>query len=409
MTDSRARYPKEFYILILYSITIFLASETARPILPLHVTDLGASLVELGLIIGILSIASIGSKIPLGILADRVKPRTIMIGSALAQSASQLLYSVTPDLVWFYPIRILDAISIAPIVPLAIGRAQEFAPIGKTGETLGTFLTSYGVAITFGPFLCSTLLTQLNYVQVFQFISVIPILGILPFFTGMRFTLFRENNNDASPVSHAFSHIFHSRNLIILTMLRLLFALGYGFFVTYFIIYAEETILLAPFLIAFLLGIRGAIDMGLRIPVGRLVDRVDTKYIIFSGFSLLAFVYYLLSEVKDFYLLVLLMAMYGVAIGFRVVPEWTMLAKNSPDGCRSIIAAYLSTMFNIGSGLGAILGGILATFLIIPDLFRISSVLMIIAVFITLFIQGKEDISIAAGVKVDYAEGEDNE
>ncbi|MHA2143716.1 MAG: MFS transporter [Candidatus Thorarchaeota archaeon] len=409
MTDSEGGYPKEFYALILSSITIFLASETARPILPLHITDMGATLVELGLIIGIMSIALIGTKIPLGILAERVSPRMIIVGSALAQSASQLCYSLAPDLVWFYPIRILHAISIAPIVPLAIGRAQEFAPAGKTGETLGTFLTSYGVAITFGPFLCSSLLTQLSYVQVFQFISVIPILGILPFFTGMRFTLFEESNNDAPPVAHAFSHIIHSRNLIILTVLRLMFALAYGFFVTYFIVYAEETILLAPFLIAFLLGVRGAVDMGLRIPVGKLVDRVDPKYFIISGFSILAVAYYLLSEVTDFYLLIGLMALYGVALGLRVVAEWTMVANNSPDGCRSVIAAYLSTLFNIGSGFGAIIGGVLATYLVIPDLFRISSVLMIVAVFITFLIQKKEDVSFAGNGRADDSVGEEYE
>ncbi len=401
MMDDKGGYPKEFYALILSSVTIFLASETARPILPLHVTGMGATLIELGLITGIMSLSLIATKIPLGIFADRVNARSIIVGSALAQSATQLFYSLAPALVWFYPVRILHAISIAPIVPLAIGRAQEFAPAGKTGETLGTFLTSYGIAITFGPFLCSTLLTQFSYGQVFQFISIIPILGILPFFMRMKFTGLEGNTGDAPSVGFAFSHIFHSRNLILLTVLRLLFALGYGFFITYFILYAKETLLLAPFLIAFLLGIRGATDMGLRIPVGRLVDKVDTKYFIFSGFGILAVVYYLLSELTDFWFLVILMVFYGVALGFRVVAEWTMVANNSPDGCRSVIASYLSTMFNIGSGIGAILGGVLATYMVIPDLFRISSVLMIIGVFITLLIRKREIPSIAVEAYAD--------
>ncbi|MHA2207762.1 MAG: MFS transporter [Candidatus Thorarchaeota archaeon] len=408
MTDSEGGYPREFYALMLSSITIFLASETSRPILPLYITDLGATLAELGLIIGILSLSHIATKIPLGILADRISGRSIIIGSALGQSAAQLLYSLTPALVWFYPIRILHAVSIAPIVPLALGKAQEFAPVEKTGATLGVFLSSYGIAITFGPFLCSSLLTQLNYVQVFQFVSVIPLLGVLPFFTGMKFALFEEHPEDQPSIAFAFTHIIHSRNLVILTVVRILFAVGYGFFVTYFIVYAEETILLAPFLIAFLLGIRGAVDMGLRVPVGRLVDKVDTKYFIISGCAILALVYHLLSQVTNFYLLIVLLAIFGVGLGLRVVAEWTMVANNSPDGSRSVIAAYLSTMFNIGSGVGAILGGILATFLVIPDLFRISSVLMIVAVFITLFLQKKGEASFA-GERLDDSIGDDYE
>jgi len=394
MNGARGRYPKEFYALILSSITIFLASETSRPILPLHITDMGATLIELGIIISIMSFALMGIKIPLGILAERVSARSIIIACGLIQSASQLFYSLTPALIWYYPIRILHAISIAPIVPLAMGKAQEYAPEGKLGETLGTFLTSYGIAITFGPFLCSSLLTQFNYVQIFQIISIIPIIGVLPFFVGIKFTLFEKTEENIAPLTGLFSYITHSKNLIILTVLRLLFALGYGFFATYFIVYAEDTILLAPFLIAFLMGIRGAIDMILRIPVGRLVDRIDTKYFIFAGFCILAFVYQLLAVTHDFFMLVILMVSYGVALGLRVVSEWTMVANESPEGHRSVIAAYLSTMFNVGSGFGAVLGGFLATIMIIPDLFRIASGLMIVGMIITLFINKHEKTSL---------------
>ena len=217
----------------------------------------------------------------------------------------------------------------------------------------------------------------------------------------MKFTFFEKNNDNKPGVAHSLAHIIHSRNLIILTVLRLLFTLAYGFFVTYFIVYAVETILLAPFLLAFLLGVRGATDMCLRIPVGRLVDRVNTKYFIFSGFSILAIVYYLLSEVIDFYLLILLMGFYGVALGIIAVAEWTMVVNNSPDGYRSVIAAYFSTIFNIGSGFGVILGGVLTIFMVIPDLFRISSVLMIIAVYITLLLQKRASVSFIVEEHVD--------
>jgi predicted MFS family arabinose efflux permease len=390
MSGKSGKYPNDFYALILSSITIFLASETTRPILPLFITNMGASLVELGIIIGMMSISLIFTKIPLGIIAERVSGRTIVIGSGIAQSACQLFYSLTPTVIWFYPLQLLHAVSIAPIVPLAIGKTQEYAPKGKTGETLGIFLTSYGIAIAFGPFLCSILLTYFNYVQIFQIISVIPIIGVLPFFSGVNFSHLEKISQSAKPyVRDAFSHVRHSRSLGVLTILRLLFALAYGFFVTYFIIYAEETLLLAPFLIAFLLGVRGIADMILRIPVGKLVDHIDARYFIFLGFGLLSCVYYLLSEIRDISFLFILMVLFGIALGFRVVAEWTMVANNSPDGCRSVIAAYLSTMFNIGSGVGEIVGGLLATFLPIPDLFRISSTLMAIGVMTVPFLQKK--------------------
>lgn len=388
MTHDQEKYPLEFYYLIFTSITVFLADETTKPILPLYISDVGANLVELGIIIGVLSITLMAIKIPLGAVAEIVDGRIIIIGSSLAQSISQFSYALVPELIWFYPIRILQAFSIAPIVPMAIGRIQEFAPEGKTSETLGTFLTSYGVAITFGPFLCSSLLLFLNYIQLFIFASLIPIIGVLPF-------LFRINLDrlgKTPPGSHksssqSLSRIFHSRNLVILTNLRLLFAVTYGFFATYFVVYAEDSLAIAPFIIALLLGIRGLSDMLLRIPVGRIIDRSSYKVIIFLAFALLAGVYFFLSVVTNLALLFVLMILLGLSLGLRVVSEWTMAAHHSPEGGRSITAAYLSTMFNVGSGFGAILGGYLALLVEIPTLFRISAVVIGIGVLLSLLIQ----------------------
>jgi predicted MFS family arabinose efflux permease len=403
MTSMNPEYRNEFYELILSSITIFLASETARPLLPLYVTSMGASFVELGIIIGVMSISLILTKVPLGILAEKANGKIVIVSCGIAQSICQISYSFIPSLIWFLPIRILHAISIAPLVPLAIRKTQEYAPIGKTGETLGVFLTSYGVANTMGPFLCSLLLTRFTYVQVFQILSILPLIGILPLVSGARFPfLSNVETNLKSQVSSAFSHIRHSRNLTVLTALRIVFAFANGLFVTYFIVYAEESIHLAPFIIMFLLGVRGAADMSLRIPVGKVVDHVDTKYFIVLGFGIVSIVYYLLSEIEDLFLLALLMIFYGIALSFRVVSDWTIVAGNSPDGCRSVIAAYLSTMYNVGSAAGEIFGGVFATFLAIPDLFKLSSLLMIVGVLAASLLRNKDDTLCVVRRKVDY-------
>jgi len=394
MTDSEGKYPREFYVLILSTITVFLAFETTWPILPLYITESGATIFELGLIIGILSVTLMLTKMPLAILTGRVRARTIIIGCSILQSVCQLSYSLAPALIWFYPIRILHGLSIAPIIPLGIGMMAEFAPKGKIGETMGTFLTSYGIAITLGPFLCALLLTVLPYTQIFQLASIIPIIGILPFITKVRLPrLESSRNNNASPIQ-TLSFILRSRSLRILTALRLCFAIAYGFFITYFVVYAEGTLLFAPFLIALLLGIRGAADMCLRIPVGRLIDKVDYKIFILISFSTLAVVYFLLSFVTDLCLLIGIMFLYGVSLSFRVVAEWTMVAQNTPSNLRNLTAAYLSTIFNIGSGTGAILGGALATFLEIPFLFTISSIIFMFSIVFALLIRGKDSESL---------------
>ncbi|MFW9779458.1 MAG: MFS transporter [Candidatus Heimdallarchaeota archaeon] len=388
MSTIKGKYPREFYILIFSSITVFLAFETTVPILPLYVTNKGASTFEVGVIIGLLSFSLMLFKIPLGFLSERVSAKFVLAASALVQSFCQLSYSLLPSIIWFYPLRVLHAVSIAAIVPLAIGKTQEFAPKGKTGETLGIFLTSYGVAITMGPFFCSSLLTIMPYSQVFQTAALIPIFGLIPLMVSKNMTqLDRSSTNKSRNLISSLNHIANSRNLIILTFLRLFFAITYGFFVIYFVLYAEDILLFSPALIALLLGVRGATDMSLRIPVGKFVDVVDDRVVIFTAFGILALAYYLISELTEFIPLAIVMVIYGFSLGLRVVSEWNILAKHSPPDARKVTAAYISTIFNIGSGIGAVLGGLLATTVSIPDLFKLASLLMVFPLILVNFIQ----------------------
>ncbi len=391
--SKKEHYPIDLFVLIFSSLFVFLAVETTRPIIPLYVTEIGATPFELGLIIGVLSFSLMLLKIPLGVLSERFSGVYVILLAVAGQSLSQFFYSIAPQLIFFYPIQVLHAISTAALVPMAISVSQNLAPKGKTGEVMGVFLTSYGLANSIGPFLCSLLLTFLTYVQVFQVAALLPLFGLLPLIVIKRTTaLLKPVNVDRNNPIESLSSILHSRDLLILTFLRFSYAITYSFYITFFVIYAENTLLLAPSLIAFLLGTRGLSDMLLRIPAGRLVDKVDYKWSILTAIGVLSLVYILLVEITDFFYLVVLMVIFGLAVGLRVVSEWTMLADKCAANARNVAAAYLSTMFNIGSTFGAVLAGILVTFSDITLLFRIASLLMLVTFFVALAIRKKKSI-----------------
>jgi predicted MFS family arabinose efflux permease len=349
---------------------------------------------ELGTIISLLSFTAITAKIPLGILSEKIGRWPIIPIVAVGQSTSLLLYSVAPNPTWFYPIRIFHALTLAAFAPTALAITRDLAPPGKRGDTIGKFLTSFGIATMLGPFLCTFLVDYIDYPRLFQIAAIIPLLGLGPFL------LIRHKRPQASSTEkrnpsllNSLKTILSSRNLLILTYLRLNFSFTYAFLITLFAVYAENNLLLVPSLIALLFGIGGTTNTLSRIPSGKLADKIGYKWPIVLAFTILTLAYFTISETVDIYLLILAMILYGIAHGMRAVTEWTMLADYTPSESANIATAYLSTIFNIGSALGAITAGALTIFLNIPAIFKLASVITLTGAFAVALIQTSDKLS----------------
>jgi len=370
-------YPREFYYLVASSFMIYLALESTRPILPLYIAEKGASPFELGLVIGIFSICTMIAKMPLGKITELMKRKYVLIVAAVGQSASQFLYSIAPSPEWFYPIRILHAVTMAPLFPVAFTISQEMAPSNRSGDATGKITAAYGLGTMIGPFLCSFLLSFLAYNQLFQAVAIFPLLGLfLLFGAGEEKQVARSSDTTEGSSDLFLDHLRRSRNLKVLAYLRFSHSFAYAFFLTFFVIYAENTLAIAPALIAFLFGMKGTADLMLRIPAGKMGDRGNDKWMLAIAFTGLSSFYFLISEAQQIPFLMGLMVLLGLSISIRVVSEYIVLSESSSPKTRNMAASYLSTIFYVGSSLGAILAGVLASYLPIPVIFKGASVLL---------------------------------
>ena len=373
------------------TIMLFLATQTIQPILSLYITEKGATTFELGIIISVLSFVAIAAKIPLGILAERIGRWPIIPAVAVGQTVSLLLYSIAPNPSWFYPIRIFHALILAVYAPTAIAITQDLAPQDKRGTTLGVFLTSVGVTATFGPLLCMFFVNYLAYEQVFQIASIIPLLGLLPFMLIIRDKNSYSSNHNRTDLNlqESLREIASSRNILVLTYLRLAFSFTNAFFITFFAIHAEENLLISSSLIALLFGIKGAANMLSRIPSGKLTDRIGHKYPLIIAFTLLTAAFLTMSETYNIYLLTFALIIYGAAHGMRAVAEWSMLGDYAPLQAGNVATAYLSTMMNVGAAFGAVIAGTLSIVFSIPSIFKLASIIIFSGVIMAILPQPK--------------------
>ena len=125
------------------------------PILPLHIVNIGASNLELGLVMAIPSLLSLVLRIPFGIIADIVGHLRIMLLSLFLGCLYLVLYSIAPSVLWLYLGAAMFAIPWSSFGPSAMVMASDLSMGIKIGEAVGRYLTAIGAAMMVGPLLCS--------------------------------------------------------------------------------------------------------------------------------------------------------------------------------------------------------------------------------------------------------------
>jgi predicted MFS family arabinose efflux permease len=79
------------------------------------------------------------------------------------------------------------------------------------------------------------------------------------------------------------------------------------------------------------------------------------------------------------------MFLYGVAHGMRAVSEWSFLGDVVSSENLSISNFYFSSVFDLGSALGATFAGSATTVMSTPDILSVASIVVASSIFVIAF------------------------
>lgn len=360
----------------------FLGSMLSIPILPLYFIDLGASKLELGLIMATSSIATTLLRLPLGIVSDRIGRWKMLILATLVGSLSLCLYSLAPNPTWIYPIRVLQSIPFASFGPLAISSIMDLTTPTKRGEIIGRYQTAIGLSTMGGPILCSLLLDFLDYRQIMIVASVLPAFSTIILTIGLSRGWFKDvqrQTRDHMNIGLSLEQLkvfLLRRNTLLVTYGRFSFSTALNVLMTLFAVYAVNDLGLSPSLAALLLGIRGIANTLVRIPSGMVGDKIGRKKPILLAYFMVFLAYLLISEVEDPLLIAIALGIIGFGWGMRAVSEWGVVMEEMPPEIREVANASLFVFFDIGGATGSILAGIGAETMPIPVVFKMASIMV---------------------------------
>ena len=356
------------------------------PVFPLYVDDLGFGFFNLGLLMAIPSLFSIFLRLPIGTVADRIGKNRIVLFALAIQSFSFLLLGVLSSLSSLFAIRILQGVVVSFFPPVITATIYDLAIPTSKGTMFGVFFTSIGLAMISGPLISSLFLQFLDFNTFFMSLSLFPAIALIIYLIGM--TKDQPEEEKKSRISSLW-RVLKNTDVLALCSCRVLFAITTSIFATVFSVYAKDTLLIAASLVSALFIIRGSTNTFIRLPSGKISDRIGRKKPILLSYALVSVIFYLFSETISFIAFALIMALYGFAWGLRVAPETALISDLVENKDASVGIALLQTMFPIGNTIGSLLAGWLAQLVPISTVFKISSLIIVPAIIILLKIKTK--------------------
>lgn len=350
------------------------------PVIPLYAAELGADVAEAGFIAAMTAYVAAFLLVPMGILSDRMGRHRLLGGGLTLFTLAPLLYPLASNSFQLILVRALHGAAAAAFLPAAIALVVDITPNEKRGSAIGWYTASLQLGLMVGPITGGFLLKNFGFTPVFYTCAAVSAIGLILISVRVHAFVYQP----LLEIKGASSWRWMKRTLVFAAFMTPMFvAIGSGSIATYVPLYNE------------FLGIdeagAGSIITALyassailRIPAGRMADRIDRKIIIISGLGLSSLAIGLISPFHTFPQLITLAILFGIGMGFAMPASLAMAADFSPAQTRGLTMAISTSFFQIGFAVGTTAMGLIGQVSNFQTLFLASS-LSIVLGFLVIF------------------------
>ena len=379
MGEKANSLPRSFYVVSVASFLFSLTRNVTQPIFSLYVLDMGASLLQVGLILSIQSFLMIVARIPLTVLAEKIGSNRMFAIAFVIQATASVLYAVAPSPSWLYFIPFYQIIASGSYNQLAMSTASDMAPVTRQGDALGRYMTFMTMGMFVGPLITGALIARISYRQLYLATALFPITGLVLFLRNMPRNPGRIQSKDNSGggvqmgTLDALKMVLRNRNVLVLTLIRATYSMSNTVFTALFAVYAVRELGFSPSLASLLFSVVGFANAFVKFPAGTLSDKLGAKRVLLTAFGILILVYASIPYARSIPLLLPLLVFFGLCWGTRAVTEWATLANTVPQETKTIAMSYLSSVWGVGSTVGSVMLGVFG------DVLPFSTIFLILA------------------------------
>jgi MFS family permease len=345
-----------FVLLCLIGFAAFFCSYLRIPVLPLFAATLGAGPAQIGTINGAFMLTAGLLSIPAGLLADRTGRKLPIIAGLLATAASSLLVTQCQQPWQMAAAYVLFGAGLAGFATSMLSLVADVVPSRWLGQAYGWYTTAIYVAMTLGPATGGYLANEVGLRAVFfvsgALLAVVTVLALLVLPDGAP----RHKTDLHAALSASFS-LLHNRHLRACLLATAGSCIGFGVFLTFLPLYATQQGY-DPAKVGLLFAAQAITNVIGRVPIGRLADRCDRRWLVSVGLLCLAVALALLGQSAQLkYMIVCAVAM-GVGMALTFTAIGAMIVEQVPVQQRGLAMGMYNSCIYLSMMSGATLMGI---------------------------------------------------
>jgi MFS family permease len=366
----------------------FLDTHLLIPVMALYAYDLGAGVGIVGLIIGLYSIVNTPANVFFGRVVDRLGYKLPLIIGLVGDAAGMFLYSLCRFPVHLAMVRVFHGIAGGAVGPATMSAIAYHGEESRHGRSMAFYGMALAAATLVGYGSSSVVVARLGYKAVFwlggALLAAGACLGLL--LPGSRHRDYNTPVVSAGADWRQAGKLFTRKSLI--GPYSAVFAqyFSFGGVVTLLPLHIKDHgmeafhvgIMLAAFAVMFII---------LQIPAGSLSDRTNRLNLTAAGLVLGIISLVLMPATTTFALLLIIMALYGMAYGIIFPSISAVVADSTSMEERGFATGIFHALLTAGVAVGAPVMGWIGSALGEQTGLLLNGVVMAAALVITLIVR----------------------
>ncbi len=366
-----------FLIICLIGFLTFLSSYLRMPVLPLYAATLGAGHAQVGIINGFFMLTAGLLSIPAGLLADRIGRKLPIVIGIIAIAVSSLLIPLCKLPLQMAAVYILFGVGLAAFAPGMLSLVADVMPPGRLGQAYGWYTTAIYIAMTVGPATGGFLAKGIGLRNVFV------VSGILSTCVALLALLLLPKSppsrtSDVHSILAGSFDLLHNRWLFACLIATVGSCVGFGVFLTFLPLYAASCGH-DPAQVGLVFAAQALTNVVCRIPIGKISDSLDRRWIVASGLFCLAIALGTMGQVGQLTYLMLCAIALGMGMALSYTAIGALIAEQVPALQRGLAMGMYNSCIYLGMMTGSTVMGVALKKIGYPLGFAVAGVVALVA------------------------------